>query len=314
METNFSGTNTEALSSKKIHTYDFKKALRFSQDQIRTLSRIHENFARLLTSYFSTQLRTYVQITAEKVEQVSYTDFLENIEKKSILGVFEAPPLNGSMVMKFSPEVAYVMFDRLLGGQGHVVQRPSDLTEIEISVINRIFAQSLGCFQEAWTSVIDLSPELKEVEVNPQFLPMASPNETVIIVKLQAKIGETEGEIQLCLPHLVLEQVLPKLSARHWLASQKKAVEHEEVEVLEKRLHATKMDVAAVLGEVAIDIKDFLDLKKGDILRLDESIDAPVKLYIDQKQKFLAQPGISKGRLAVQITGLCVEGEVCDEG
>lgn len=314
METNSSGINTEALNSKKIHTYDFKKALRFSQDQIRTLSRIHENFARLLTSYFSTQLRTYVQITAEKVEQVAYTDFLENIEKKSILGVFEASPLNGSMVMKFSPEVAYVMFDRLLGGQGNVVQKPSDLTEIEISVINRIFTQSLGCFQEAWTSVIELTPELKEVEVNPQFLPMASPNETVIIVKLHAKIGETEGEIQLCLPHLVLEQVLPKLSARHWLASQKKAVEHQEVEVLEKRLQATKMDVAAVLGEVTVDIKDFLDLKKGDILRLDEAIDTPVKLYIDQKQKFLAQPGISKGRLAVQITGLCGEGEVCDEG
>ncbi|MDS8743055.1 FliM/FliN family flagellar motor switch protein, partial [Streptococcus pneumoniae] len=71
---------------------------------------------------------------------------------------------------------------------------------------------------------------------------------------------------------------------------------------------------AAVLGEVTVDIKDFLDLKKGDILRLDEAIDTPVTLYIDQKQKFLAQPGISKGRLAVQITGLCGEGEVCDEG
>ncbi|ANU15928.1 flagellar motor switch protein FliM [Planococcus maritimus] len=314
MEPNFSEKDAEDLSNKNIHTYDFKKALRFSQDQIRTLSRIHENFARLLTSYFSAQLRTYVQITTEKVEQVAYTDFLQQIEKKSILGVFEAQPLTGSMVMKFSPEVAYVMFDRLLGGQGNVVQRSSDLTEIEISVINRIFNQSLGCFQEAWTSVIELSAELKEVEVNPQFLPMASPNETVIIVNLVAKIGDTEGKIQLCLPHLVLEHVLPKLSARHWLASQKKAIEHEEVEALEKRLHGTKMDIAAVLGEVTVDIKDFLDLKEGDVLRLNESVDAPVKLYVDQKQKFLAQPGTSKGRLAVQITGLCGEGEFYDEG
>ncbi|MFP8784282.1 flagellar motor switch protein FliM [Planococcus plakortidis] len=314
METNFSDRGEAALNQKKIHTYDFKKALRFSQDQIRTLSRIHENFARLLTSYFSTQLRTYVQINAEKVEQVSYTDFLQQVERKSILGVFEARPLSGSMVMKFSPEVAYVMFDRLLGGQGNVLQKTSDLTEIEISVIDRIFSNSLNCFEEAWSSVIALSPELKEIEVNPQFLTMAAPNETVIVVSLHTKIGEVEGEIQICLPHLVLEQVLPKLSARHWLANQKKAVEDHEVEALEKRLQTTKMDVAAVLGEATVDIKDFLDLKKGDILRLDEAIDAPVKLYIDQKQKFLAQPGISKGRLAVQITGLCTEGEVCDEG
>lgn len=38
--------------SKKIRTYDFKRALRFSKDQIRSLTRIHENFARLLTTFF----------------------------------------------------------------------------------------------------------------------------------------------------------------------------------------------------------------------------------------------------------------------
>ena len=48
---------------KRVKVYDFKRALRFSKDQIRSLTRIHENFARLLTTYFSAQLRTYVQIS-----------------------------------------------------------------------------------------------------------------------------------------------------------------------------------------------------------------------------------------------------------
>ena len=47
---------------RKVKTYDFKRALRFSKEQIRTLTRIHENLARLLTTYFSGKLRTYVQI------------------------------------------------------------------------------------------------------------------------------------------------------------------------------------------------------------------------------------------------------------
>ena len=50
-------------SEKRVKVYDFKRALRFSKDQIRSLTRIHENFARLLTTFFSAQLRTYVQIT-----------------------------------------------------------------------------------------------------------------------------------------------------------------------------------------------------------------------------------------------------------
>lgn len=297
---------------RKVNNYDFKKALRFSQDQIRTLTRIHENFARLLTSYFSTQLRTYVQLTVTGVEQYSYEEFIQNIQKNSLLGVFEASPLPGSMIMEFSPDVAYVMFDRLLGGQGNALNKTSDLTEIETSVIERVFVKSLDCFQEAWTSVIRLWPALKEIEVNPQFLTMSPPNETVIMVTLQTKIGEVEGVINLCLPHLVLEKVLPNLSARHWLANQKKVKENHEVTALEKKLQNTKLNVKAVLGQSSINIEDFLNLNNGDVIRLQESITDPVKLLVDDKQKFFAQAGVSKGRLAVQITEVQTQGENSD--
>jgi len=39
-------------TERKVKVYDFKRALRFSKDQIRGLTRIHENYARLLTTYF----------------------------------------------------------------------------------------------------------------------------------------------------------------------------------------------------------------------------------------------------------------------
>ena len=38
--------------TRKVKVYDFKRALRFSKDQIRSLTRIHENFARLLNNVF----------------------------------------------------------------------------------------------------------------------------------------------------------------------------------------------------------------------------------------------------------------------
>ncbi|MGH2319153.1 flagellar motor switch protein FliM [Planococcus sp. SE5232] len=304
----------KAIEKKKnVQTYDFKKALRFSQDQIRTLTRIHENFARLLTSYFSAQLRTFVQITVTAVEQVSYQEFIQNVEKKSIMGIFEATPLQGSMVMEFSPEVAYVMFDRLLGGQGNILEKNSDLTEIEISVIERVFAKSLDCFQEAWSSVLKLYPELKEIEVNPQFLTMSPPNETVILVSLHTKIGKGEGIINICLPHVVLEQILPKLSAKHWLANQKKSIETHEVEALEEKLHGTKMEIKAVLGKSMIELGDFLNLKSGDVIRLNESYETQVTLQVDDKLKFYAQPGVSKGRMAVQVTEVLAQGAILDD-
>ena len=38
--------------TRKVKVYDFKRALRFSKDQIRSLTRIHENFARLIDDVF----------------------------------------------------------------------------------------------------------------------------------------------------------------------------------------------------------------------------------------------------------------------
>jgi flagellar motor switch protein FliM len=300
------------FKARKVSTYDFKKALRFSQDQIRTLTRIHENFARLLSSYFSTQLRTFVQIAVESVEQLPYEEFINQVQKQSILGVFEAPPLQGSMVMEFSPDVASIMFDRLLGGQGNLSLKSNDLTEIEISVIERIFVKALECFEEAWGSVVKLDPELKEIEVNPQFLTMSPPNETVISVSLNVKIGDLAGVINICLPHVVLEQILPKLSARHWLANQKKTIENHEIEALEKNLNGTKIDIKAVLGRSTIEVGDFLNLKGGDVIRLNESYSDPVIVLVDEKQKFFAQPGVSKGRMAVQVTAVHAEGDEYD--
>lgn len=54
---------------KRVKVYDFRRALRFSKDQIRSLTRIHENFARLLTTFFSAQLRTYVNISVASADR-----------------------------------------------------------------------------------------------------------------------------------------------------------------------------------------------------------------------------------------------------
>src|SRR5690554_5587199 len=73
--------------SKRVKVYDFKRALRFSKDQIRSLTRIHENFARLLTTFFSAQLRTYVQITVASVDQIPFEEFVRSIPNMTLINV-----------------------------------------------------------------------------------------------------------------------------------------------------------------------------------------------------------------------------------
>ena len=52
----------QATDQKKIKIYDFKRPDKFSKDQMRTISMMHETFSRLTTTALSAQLRSLVQV------------------------------------------------------------------------------------------------------------------------------------------------------------------------------------------------------------------------------------------------------------
>ncbi|MGN7470224.1 flagellar motor switch protein FliM [Brevibacillus sp. SAFN-007a] len=300
-------------TERKVKVYDFKRALRFSKDQIRGLTRIHENYARLLTTYFSAQLRTFVQITVASVDQLPYDEFIRSIPKMTILNIFEAPPLEGRMVLEVNPNIAYTMLDRLLGGQGAIPEKMGALTEIETTVMERVFGKALDTFHEAWKQIIELDPYQEGLEMNPQFMQIVSPNEIVVVISFSTKIGDTTGMINLCLPHVVLEPIMAKLSGQYWFSKQKKTRDEDERLRVEERVKVAKLPIIAEMGTATITVADFLQLQKGDVIQLDQSLDSKLKIKIGDQVKFLGQPGTLKGRMAVQIDEVIEEGEEQNE-
>lgn len=286
---------------RKVKVYDFKRALRFSKDQIRSLTRIHENFARLLTTFFSAQLRTYVQITVASVDQLPYEEFVRSIPKMTILNIFEVPPLDGRVLMETNPNIAYTMVDRVLGGRGSSINKVENLTEIETRIMSNLFERAFDNLREAWETLIEIDPILTEFEVNPQFVQMVSPNDTVVVISLNTTIGETSGMINICIPHVVLEPIIPKLSVHYWMQTAKKEREPEEIIAIERRVKATDMLIVAQLGTSEINIHEFINLSIGDVIQLDSSTSSPLTINIGGVPKFEAQPGKVGKRMAVQI-------------
>lgn len=296
-------------AQKKVRAYDFKRAVRFSKDHIRSLTRIHENFARFLTTYFSAQLRTFVQINVVQVEQLPYDEFIRSIPKMTILNIFEAEPLEGRMVLEVHPNVAFAMLDRLLGGAGSVPGKIGSLTEIETIIMEKIFSRALETLQEAWKTIVDLEPRLEALETNPQFMQIVSPNETIALISLSTKIGDTTGMINLCIPHVVIEPVMSKLSVHHWFVSQKKTRAPEEVQLLEQRVSKAKLPIVAELGHSQISIQEFLNLAVGDVVMLQRTTGEGLEIKVGDKLKYIGSPGVVKDRMAVQILEVVSEGE-----
>jgi len=286
---------------KKVKIYDFKRALRFSKDQIRSLTRIHENFARLLTTFFSAQLRTYVQITVASVDQIPFEEFVRSIPNMTLINVFEVPPLDGNILMEINPNIAYSMLDRLMGGSGASHSNVDNLTEIETKIMTNLFERSFDNLREAWENIVEIDPMLIELEVNPQFLQMISPNETVVVISLNTIIGETTGMINICLPHVVLEPIVPNLSVRYWMQSNTKEMSPEQTKTLENRVKQSVLPVVAELGTTSISVEDFLMMNIGDVIELDQKIANPLILKVGNLPKFTVQPGKLNKKMAVQI-------------
>ncbi len=301
------------VTEKKVKVYDFKRALRFSKDQVRSLTRIHENFSRLLTTYFSAQLRTYVQITVGSADQVPYEEFIRSIPKMTILNVFEVPPLDGRILLEVNPNIAYAIMDRLLGGRGASINKVENLTEIETKIMSNIFEKAFENLREAWDSVADIDPMLAEFEVNPQFLQMVSPNETVVVISLNTQIGETSGMINICIPHVVLEPIIPKLSAHYWMQNVKKESAPQAVAAIEKKIRHANLPVIAELGSTDISIQDFLMLDLGDVIQLDQTIGKPLTIKVAGTPKFTGQAGKVNKKIGIQIINAIQGGSDDDE-
>ncbi|BAQ10525.1 flagellar motor switch protein flim [Bacillus sp. OxB-1] len=299
--------------TRKVKVYDFKRALRFSKDQIRSLTRIHENFARLLTTYFSAQLRTYIQITVASADQIPFEEFIRSIPNMTLINIFEVPPLDGNILMEVNPNIAYSMLERLMGGVGESPGKGENLTEIETKIMTNLFERSFDNYREAWSSIIDMDPFLADMEMNPQFLQMISPNETVVVISFNIVIGESSGMINICIPHVVLEPIVPNLSVRYWMQSNIKEPTQEQSEKLQYRLKRAPLPVVAELGRGQMTIEEFLYLQAGDVISLDRKIDEPLIVKVGDLPKFKAQPGHFKNRMAIQIIETMTGGDEDDE-
>ncbi|MDA3941816.1 MAG: flagellar motor switch protein FliM [Spirochaetia bacterium] len=294
---------SQTQEQRKIKIYDFKRPDKFSKEQIRTVSIMHETFARLTTTAMSAQLRSLVNVHVASVDQLTYEEFIRSIPNPTTLGIINMDPLKGSAVLEIDPAITFSIIDRLFGGKGEGTKVNRDLSDIEQSVMENIIVRILGNLREAWSQVIDLRPRLGQIETNPQFAQIVPPTEMVVLVTLETKVGEVEGMMNFCIPYLTIEPIISKLSAQYMYSSVRSGGTTENLNILKERLSMVEITVSAEIGNMNLTVRDLLSLQRGDVIRLaDVRTGDPMVLKIGNREKFMCRPGVVGNKLAVQIT------------
>ncbi|MGC8766467.1 MAG: flagellar motor switch protein FliM [Brevinematia bacterium] len=293
-----------APASKNVKSYDFRRPDRFSKDQLRTLQMIHETFARLTSTFLSAQLRLVTQVHVASTDQLTYEEFSRSIPSPTTLGIINMDPLKGNAILEIDPTLTFAIIDRLFGGKGETLKENRELTDIEKSVMESVIVRILSNLRESWTNVTDLRPRLGNIEVNPQFAQLVPPTDMVVLITFDVKLGEIEGMMNLCVPYVTIEPIMPKLSAQYWYSGIKKVMSKETMELVKDTLNRVELEVSIIVGTTTLKFRDLRTLKVGDVIRLDQSYKDSMIMKVENKDKFYCSAGKVGKKLAVQITGV----------
>jgi flagellar motor switch protein FliM len=301
-EVDASDYSPEKQTQKKVKIYDFRRPDKFSKDHIRTLQMMHETFARLTTTALSAQLRALVGVHVASVDQLTYEEFIRSIPNPTTLAVINMDPLKGSAVLEIDPSITFTIIDKLFGGLGEASKINRELTDIELSVMEGIIVRILGNLREAWSNVIDLRPRLGTIETNPQFAQIVPPNDMVVLITLETKVGDVEGMTNLCIPYISIEPIISKLSAQYMYSSIRKGSTDENAAIIQARLDNVKLPILAEIGGMQLLLQDVLNLKVGDVVKLpDTTINSDMIVKIGGRKKFKCRPGVVSNRIAVKL-------------
>lgn len=295
---------------QEIHTYDFKRPERVSKDQMLAFEGLHERFARNFGAALSGYLRTIIEVKCRSTEQLTFAEFTYSLPTPTSFSLLSAEPLEGQICLEISPLIIYPIIDRMLGGSNaelYIPQRP--LTQIEQRLANRIIERALDSLAEAWSNVVDVVFNVIQHESNPQLVQIVAPNEVVIVIGFEIKMGNRSGSMSLCIPFTVIEPVMGRLASQDWFNYSKKREEGSHKKSIIENVGEARLKTRTYLGQTTISVNDLLNLQEGDVLKLKKEAVEDLVMQVEGLSKFAGKIGQFRGQKSLKITRTAKPGE-----
>ena len=280
--------------------YDFRRPDKLSKDQLRTLGMLHDTFARATGSSISALTRSSISVEMISMEQIPYDEYLRSISA-SVFGIVSLPPLSGQVVVEMETSLIFALVDKMLGGPGRPIERQM-LTDIEKPLVKSILERILGALKQAWEAVIVVTPTVDGLETSSQFVSVAPPNDIVLVILFEVKIGDVRTAMSLCIPYLVLKPITIKLSAQKWFASSGRRHNPQSRRLMTSQVTSSTMDLSVLLGKSTMAFEDFYQIKVGDVIKLDQDTQKDLTLLIGNVPKYKGRPMMNGRKYVFSVT------------
>ncbi len=293
----------KAQLQRKVTLYNFRRPDRVSREQMRSLHFMHDRFARNFSSSLSAYLRTITEVNLVSVEQLSYQEFLLSVPDPTCFNAISIKPLEGALALEVNPTLVFPIIDKMLGGPGEPLKLLRTMTDIEQSIFDGVLKLVLEDLREAWRGIVDLDFRVQARETSPQLIQIVAPNEVVLLVVFEVKMGPVSGMINLAIPSIILEPIATKFD-QEMFTGYKKSSTYEEARLLMSSLKRCPMEAAAEIHGTSLRMEEVLQLKNGDLILLTKRFDAELDLCVDGIPRFAGLVALNpNGKRVFQVTG-----------
>lgn len=288
--------------------YDFRTANKFSKEQMKTLKIIFDSYANLLSTNLTSTLRSVCDISVVSVEEQKFGEFNNSIPSPTIIGIVDAEPFDGSIIVTVSSTLTYAMISRIFGGEARDENEDKSFTEIELVIMKNLFKQITSTLKSAWSKIVDISPVLQRIETTSQFTQITALNEPVALITVNVKIDEVDDMMYICIPHVALQSVIKKLNTTKWtLGGGPKVVHESKKGLLEKDISNTECVLKAALNDTTATFAEIYNLKVGDVICTNHSINDYITVYLEDMPKFKGIIGVAANKKVIQIAKIIKE-------
>lgn len=285
----------------KAQIYDFRRPDRIAKDQLRAIHLLHENFARSLASSLSAFLRAYVAVNLVSVEQLGFMEFTQVLPSPTSMIALGMKPYDGNAVLELNPTLVFPVLEMLLGGTGQSNAKVDrEITEIEQSILDGLVRIILNDLRSAWNGVASIDFSIESHETEPALLQILAPNEAVVAISIEIRIGDVAGIMNLGIPSITVKMLRQKFD-QQWTIRRSRHSEEERARMLHL-VEPAQLNLEAFLKGPTLSVEDLLALQEGDLLAFDFPLDRPLDFAVNGKLRYRGEVLCSGRKRAFAVT------------
>jgi flagellar motor switch protein FliM len=253
-------------------------------------------------------MRRPAEVSVGSIRVHKFSAFLREIVVPANFNVVGVKPLRGAGLVVCDPSLVFAVIDALFGGVGkfHTRIEGRDFSATELRVIRRLVDTIVAEYRKAWQGIYPLELEYQRSEMQPQFVNIASPGETVVSTSFTFEIGESSGAVHLCFPYGALEPIRDVLYAEQ--AADGTEPDRRWVDLLQQQIQAAEVELVAELAHAPATVEQLLSFKPGDFIELD--LDPQIQATVDGVPVFDCHYGTANNRYAIKIDRLIASSTV----